>query len=445
MKQLVLTRRCAVLGTLCALVLSCSVPASAFLFRDGDGPAAGEASVAAFAKNGRPGSSIPFSAADFRVESEGGTALDALVISSLPDAGTGALVLGGIPLSVGDTVAMSAVDGLAFRVAGQPAADSAAFTFAPVFSNGTSGREVQVNLFLLDSENRAPVAEDLTLSTYRNTALTARFAATDPEGDLLTFQLVSKPARGAVTMPEEGEDTFLYTPYENKTGRDTFTYVAVDAVGNTSAPATVKLKIEKPATKVTYADLDGSATANAAIRLAEEGVFVGECMGGSYFFQPDLPVSRSQFVAMLMNTAGVEALEDVSRTGFADDGSIPQWAKPYAAAALKAGLVQGGRDTDGQAVFQADAPVTRAEASVLLDRALRVTDVAQSTFGTDLSGVPVWAAQSAANLESCGLLQAAPDGVLSLSGTLTRGEAAQLLSGALDVLEARKEPGWFPW
>ena len=146
-----------------------------------------------------------------------------------------------------------------------------------------------------------------------------------------------------------------------------------------------------------------------------------------------------------MNTAGVEALEDVSRTGFADDGSIPQWAKPYAAAALKAGLVQGGRDMDGQAVFQADAPVTRAEASVLLDRALRVTDVAQPTFGTDLSGVPVWAAQSAANLESCGLLQAAPDGVLSLSGTLTRGEAAQLLSGALDVLEARKEPGWFPW
>ena len=87
MKQLVLTRRCAVLGTLCALVLSCSVPASAFLFRDGDGPAAGEASVAAFAKNGRPGSSIPFSAADFRVESEGGTALDALVISPFPTPG----------------------------------------------------------------------------------------------------------------------------------------------------------------------------------------------------------------------------------------------------------------------------------------------------------------------------------------------------------------------
>ena len=265
----------------------------------------------------------------------------------LPDAGTGALVLGGIPLSAGDTVAMSAVDGLAFRVAGQPAADSAAFTFAPVFSNGMSGREVQVNLFLLDSENRAPMAEDLTLSTYRNTALTARFAATDPEGDLLTFQLVSKPARGAVTMPEEGEDTFLYTPYENKTGRDTFTYVAVDAVGNTSAPATVKLKIEKPATKVTYADLDGSAAANAAIRLAEEGVFVGECMGGSYFFQPDLPVSRSQFVAMLMNTAGVEALEDVSRTGFADDGSIPQWAKPYAAARAQ-GRSRSGRPGYGR-------------------------------------------------------------------------------------------------
>ena len=31
---------------------------------------------------------------------------------------------------------------------------------------------------------------------------------------------------------------------------------------------------------------------------------------------------------MAMNAAGMEALEDVERTGFADDVSIPTWAKP---------------------------------------------------------------------------------------------------------------------
>ena len=72
-------------------------------------------------------------------------------------------------------------------------------------------------------------------------------------------------------MPEDGSSEFVYTPYENKTGKDSFTYVAVDAVGNSSDPATVKIKIEKPNTKVTYADMDGDPAHKAAIRLAEEG------------------------------------------------------------------------------------------------------------------------------------------------------------------------------
>ena len=163
------------------------------------------------------------------------------------------------------------------------------------------GSPVEVGLHLLSEANSAPIAENLELCTYKNVAITARFSATDPEGDLLTFQLVDKPARGAVTMPEDGSNEFIYTPYENKTGKDSFTYVAVDAVGNTSAPATVKVKIEKAATKVTYADMDGVPACKAAIRLAEEGIFVGECMGGEYFFNPDIPVSRSEFLTMTID------------------------------------------------------------------------------------------------------------------------------------------------
>ncbi|MCI6256494.1 MAG: S-layer homology domain-containing protein [Clostridiales bacterium] len=438
-------RRLLALTALLALTLAGSLPASALLFGTQKAEAAGEATVAAFAKNGLPGETITFSQEDFRVESGGDVTLDSVVLSALPDPAAGILTLGDQPLNVGDSVARSALSGLRFRAAQSPAAPSSSFSFAPVFSNGVSGREVTVGLYLLSEANSAPVAENLELSTYKNTALTARFAATDPEGDLLTYQLVSKPARGAVTMPGDGQDTFVYTPYENKTGKDSFTYVAVDAVGNTSAPATVKIRIEKPSTKVTYADLDGVPAANAAIRLAEKNIFVGECMGGQYFFQPHLPVTRAQFVAMLMDTAGMETLEDVTTTGFADDTSIPGWARPYVASALKNGLVQGTLASDGQVVFQPANIITRAEASVLLNRVLRVTDVAQPTFGVDLSGVPDWAVQPAANLESCGVLQADGNGSLGLSSTLTRAEAAELLSGALDVLESRESGSWFPW
>lgn len=283
-------------------------------------------------------------------------------------------------------------------------------------------------------DNGAPVAEHLSLSTYRNVAVTDRFAAVDPEGDLLTYRLVKKPARGSVTIREDGQ--FVYTPYENKTGKDSFTYLAIDTAGNASDPATVKVKIEKPDTGVTYADLSGHPAHKAAIRLAERGIFVGARMGETYFFQPDAPVSRGEFVAMAMNAAGLSTLEGISRTGFADDESIPTWAKPYVSSALKQGLVEGMADGAGRVVFRAGDPVTAAEAAVLLDRTLSVTDVDAGAFaGPD---APAWAAQAAANLYTCGVL---PEKT-ALSRTLTRGEAAQLLCAALDLMDSR-ETGWF--
>ena len=439
MKHRAFLRRSLPLLSLTVLLLTFALPTYALF---GIGEEAEAPLVAAFSKNGPAGSAITFSAEDFVVQSGG--ALDSIVISTLPDQAAGILTLGGQPLNAGDVVAMNAVSGLSFQPLTASAVTSASFTFTPVFSDGTSGSPVEVGLHLLSEANSAPIAENLELCTYKNVAITASFAATDPEGDLLTFQLVDKPARGAVTMPEDGSNEFVYTPYENKTGKDSFTYVAVDAVGNTSAPATVKVKIEKASTKVTYSDMDGVSAHKAAIRLAEEGIFVGECMGGEYFFNPDTPVSRSEFLTMTMKATGLDALEDVTTTGFTDDAAIPTWAKGYAASALKAGVVQGAADEVGRIVFNAEDTITRAEAAVLLDRALQVSDVSE-TMATVDELAPAWAVQSAANLESCGVLAAGSTGTLELSDQLTRADAAEMILGALEVLDARDSGGWFNW
>ena len=411
-----------------ALLFSAALPASAFFFNE-------ETETAPVAydllKNAPVGQSLTFTETDFLAD---GGELDAIVLSTLPDSQTGTLTLGGQLLRVGDVISMEAVDGLVYTAKDAVNPSAAHFEFLPVFADGTSGEAASADLFLLGEANSAPVARDMEFTTYKNVAVTERFDGVDPEGDILTYHVVKKPARGAVTIQEDG--TFVYTPYENKTGKDTFTYVAVDAVGNSSDPATVKVKIEKPDTKVTYADLDGNPAHKAAVRLAEEGIFVGECMNGAYFFCPDEPVTRSQFVAMVMDTAGLEALEDVERTGFADDGIIETWAKPYVASALKSGLIQGSLDGEGQAVFRGGETVTAAEAAVLLDRALQVTDVDAQTFAS--ADAPAWAAQSAANLSTCGML----DSGTSLGTQLTRGEAAQLLCAALEWMDSR-ETGWF--
>lgn len=417
--------RILIAAALAAAALTAAVSASAFVSdREERSPA-----VLDVVKNGMAAQSIDFQSSDFVVEGEG--ALDAIVVTQLPEEGV--LTVGGQMVGEGDVIAMSAVNGLRFTPASGSEATEAGFRFQPLFADGGQGEEAGVELHLLSEANGAPVAENLELTTYKDVAVTDRFSAVDPEGDLLTYRLVKKPARGSVTIGEDGQ--FVYTPYENKTGKDSFTYIAMDTVGNASDPATVKVKIEKPDTKVTYADLDGHPAHKAAIRLAEEGVFVGECMGGAYFFQPDAAITRSEFVAMAMNAAGVESLDGVSRTGFADDESIPTWAKPYVSSALKCGLVQGTTDEEGRVVFRADDSITTAEAAVLLDRVLSVTDVDAQTFAAD---APAWAAQSAANLSTCGVLPADA----GLSETLTRGEAAELLCAALDLMDSR-DTGWF--
>ncbi|MEG1396385.1 MAG: S-layer homology domain-containing protein, partial [Oscillospiraceae bacterium] len=86
------------------------------------------------------------------------------------------------------------------------------------------------------------------------------------------------------------------------------------------------------------------------------------------------------------------------------------------------------------------------EASVILDRLLAITDVdAAATFYSDAASVPAWALQSAANLETAGVLQTDSSGALCLSDTLTRGDAAQLLAAALEVESHRDRGGFFHW
>ncbi len=441
MKSPRLTRRLSILGLAAALAVTLVIPASAQLMGDGDQPAI--STVAAFSKNGTVQDIITFSPDDFAVENAD-SPLDTIVVTALPDPAAGVLTMGDIDLAVGDTIAMDAVAGMRFHPLTTPTVAATGFSFTPVFADGSAGADVTVGLYLLTAENSAPIAENMELSTYKNVPFTGSFSATDPEGDLLTFRLVEKPKRGSVTLPEEGSSEFVYTPYENKTGKDSFTYVAVDAVGNTSAPATVKIKIDKANTKVTYADMYGVPAYKAAIRLAEQGVLIGECMGGEYFFQPDAPVTRDQFVALAMNTVGLDQLEGIARTGFADDEIIPTWAKGYVSSALKSGVVQG-TVTENGVTFNPDSTITRAEATVLLNRMLQVSDTAATTMFSDIDVTPAWAYQAAVNLESVDVLRPNADGALRLNDGMTRAEAAEMLSGALDVLEARQTGGWFHW
>ena len=65
-----------------------------------------------------------------------------------------------------------------------------------------------------------------------------------------------------------------------------------------------------------------------------------------------------------------------------------------------------------------------------------------AVFSAD--GADYWAAQAAANLSASGILRADTAGAVRLADTLTMADAAEMLDGALDVMNARGG-GWLPW
>ncbi len=290
-----------------------------------------------------------------------------------------------------------------------------------------------------EAEEGAPQARDLETKTYRGISCQGQFLAEDNEGETLTFSLADQPRKGVVVI--EG-DTFTYAPDDGITGSDSFTYTATDSAGHTSLPATVKIFIEKARSGVTYADTAGNPAAAAAQELAEAGIFTGCKIGDQYFFEPDRPVSRGEFLAMVMEASGREVTA-VTMTGFCDDEAIPTWAKAYAAAGVTDGVMQGTATAEGLAFRSGDA-IT--EAATVLDRVLDLGNVELDVWYADREEVPSWAAQAVGNMEAVSVLAAGSFGSLTMEEPVTRGDAAQMLTAAKTLLEGQEEKsGPFGW
>ena len=285
----------------------------------------------------------------------------------------------------------------------------------------------------------APTVQDLEISTYRDIPYQTQFLLASSEGDV-TYAVAEEPKKGTVTI--SGSE-FTYTPEEGVTGSDSFTYTATDSQGRVSQPATVQVRSEKSKSGVKYADMGGSPAAAAAQYLAESGIFTGAKIGENYYFEPDATVSRSEFLALAMETAGRE-VTNVTITGFCDDESIPAWAKAYAAAGVADGIVQGKATAEG-AAFQGEEPITFNEAATVLNRMLNLGDVDLDVWYADREAVPSWAAQAVGNMEAFSVLSAGSFGSKTMEQAVTRADAAQMLSAASTLLAGEEPEGLFGW
>jgi VCBS repeat-containing protein len=88
--------------------------------------------------------------------------------------------------------------------------------------------------------NDVPVAIAQSVSTSEDRPVSITLAASDIEGDALTFEITAGPANGSLALTATA-GRYTYTPNANFNGTDEFTFTASD--GTPSAPATVTISV----------------------------------------------------------------------------------------------------------------------------------------------------------------------------------------------------------
>lgn len=333
--------------------------------------------------------------------------LQGICITSLPDANVGTVMLGTRVLRPGDILTAQQLPQMTFLPLRTEADASACISYLPIFEEYVA-ESATMTIAVLGKEDKAPVAQDFAMETYKNLSNDGTLKVTEPEGQAVTYTVVRQPRRGEVLVRQDG--SFTYTPSKNKVGTDSFTYTATDESGNVSREATVTVRIMKPAVSAQYTDTAGYDCRFAAEWLRSTGIFEGENVGGTSCFQPDKAVTRGEFLAMMAKTLNVPLDADVSYADLPE--STPQWLKPYLAAAIRSGLTAGLPEE----ILRTQDAITGAEAAVMLQNAL---DLTVSADAEDMVDVPVWAASSMTAMSE--------NGIDLSTDTLTRGQLAKAL------------------
>jgi PKD repeat protein len=95
--------------------------------------------------------------------------------------------------------------------------------------------------------NFPPVASNGVLLAQGLNTAAGTLVASDPEGEALTYAIVTAPALGTVTITNASTGAYTYTPNENTFASDTFTFMASDANG-VSNVATITVTLQASGT-----------------------------------------------------------------------------------------------------------------------------------------------------------------------------------------------------
>lgn len=379
-------------------------------------------------KTGLSSHRLTFSPEDFE-DALGTKRINSITILTLPDEDSGTLYLSSTPVMVGQVISRRSIEKMSF-VPKNATATSAEFVFGTVSSAGALAITCMMNLTPeLNFAPTATVPDDgyFSVSTVAGISLYGRLDGSDPEGDTMIFSIVEYPQNGTLKMIDRASGDYVYTPLDGFVGKDAFVYKIVDKCGNMSDEVTVSLAVESSKTDIVYCDLDGEPSELAAVRLAEEGIYVGRMLGGKYYFEPDADISRAEFLAIAMSALADDnsIADSIGATSFADDRAIAACYRPFVLAAEDKGWIDGIETSVG-CFFMPEKAVTFSEASLMCAKlmSLEYADLVDtsSVAGEFLDNDELCATKC---LIEAGILD--DDALESAGATMTRADAAVMI------------------
>ena len=359
-----------------------------------------------------------------------GRNVSSIKITSLPSKDSGRLMLEN--LYVVDNQVISRKDFSLLKFVSTGKSERASFKFTP---NGQD-YEIECQLVSLKSVNLSPSGLNdaaIFTSTMKNVACFGTLLGYDPEGDRLTFEVISYPEKGLIELTNAESGDYIYTPYENARGKDSFSYRVRDSFGNYSGECLVEIRIEKNNSNLVFSDVD-KLDLGAAITACESGLMeTTKNEDGTLLFNPSEEITREEFVYLIMRTMGAKDVPEVKKTRFADDEDISEKYKGYIESAFSLGIIKGETKSDG-VHFNPKRPITLAEAAVIINNIIgKKTDTCMAVFA-DYDHIPSYARESIEALTEAGIIKKT-EGKILADAPLTKAQVAQII---MALLKTRK-------
>ena len=168
------------------------------------------------------------------------SAITCITVTEIPPVTDGELRLGAQCVRAGQRIPRGMLDLLAF-VPASPQISQSFFSFR----SGENGHVIRCALYLLPAPNAAPtVAEAETVGGIcEHMSYRGQIVLCDPEGDEVRAVLVTPPSHGSLIWLDAAQGRYLYRPAAGFAGEDSFSVIAVDQWGNTSAEQTVTVHV----------------------------------------------------------------------------------------------------------------------------------------------------------------------------------------------------------